>query len=621
MSKFYITTPIYYVNDKPHIGHAYTTILADVLARYYRDSSEDVFFLTGLDEHGQKVQQAADARGVEPPEHCDEMAPRFQELWKKLHISNDDFIRTTEDRHVKVVQDILQTVFDSGDVYEDEYEGLYSVSEERFITEREAESGEFRDIKKLKEKNYFFRMSNYQKELISHIHANPQFIQPEHRKNEVLGFLKQPLGDLCISRPKSRLSWGIDLPFDSDYITYVWFDALINYVTATGYGVDGESYEKWWPCEYHLIGKDILTTHAVYWPTMLMSAGMPLPKSIFAHGWWLSGESKMSKSLGNVVNPLDLIEEYGVDPVRYYLMREMVLGQDANFTLESFVKRYNSDLANDLGNLVGRVTTLIGRHFGGTIPESSEPSERETELRNASEALSKVIPDHISSMRLSEAVEETMQLVRAINRYMERTEPWKLVKSDLERAGTVLYTAAESLRQALVMLRPIMPARTEKVLRMIGVETDTAQEPLKEGLPLGDFEIPFPKIELPAADEEQNETEESDMSEGRISIEDFAKVDLRTAVVTAAEKVEGADKLLKLQIQVGEEERQIVAGIAEHYTPEALVGQTIAIVANLKPAVIRGVESNGMLLAASGDDSVVVVTVDDPEVGSGIRIS
>ena len=285
------------------------------------------------------------------------------------------------------------------------------------------------------------------------------------------------------------------------------------------------------------------------------------------------------------------------------------------------MKRYNSDLANDLGNLVGRVTTLIGRHFGGTIPESSEPSERETELRNASEALSKVIPDHISSMRLSEAVEETMQLVRAINRYMERTEPWKLVKSDLERAGTVLYTAAESLRQALVMLRPIMPARTEKVLRMIGVEADTARKPLEKGLPLGDFEIPFPKIELPEADEEQSETEESNMSDGKISIEDFAKVDLRTAVVTAAEKVEGADKLLKLQIRVGEEERQIVAGIAEHYSPEELVGKTIAIVANLKPAVIRGVESNGMLLAASGDDSVVVVTVEDPEVGSGVRIS
>ncbi|MEE2876793.1 MAG: methionine--tRNA ligase [Candidatus Neomarinimicrobiota bacterium] len=621
MSKFYLTTPIYYVNDKPHIGHAYTTILADVLARYHRDSGEDVFLLTGLDEHGQKVQQVAEERGVDPQAHCDEMAPRFLDLWEKLHISNDDFIRTTEKRHVKVVQDILQTVFDNGDVYEDEYEGLYSVSEERFITEKEAESGEFRDIKKLKEKNYFFRMSKYQDALIDHIQANPHFIQPEHRKNEVLGFLKQPLGDLCISRPKSRLNWGIDLPFDRDYITYVWFDALINYVTAAGYGVDNTSYEKWWPCEYHLIGKDILITHSVYWPTMLMSVGMPMPKSIFAHGWWLSGESKMSKSLGNVVNPLDLIEEYGVDPVRYYLMREMVLGQDASFTMESFVKRYNSDLANDLGNLVGRITTLIGRHFESSIPKNGQPTEREAQLSDAGEALSKIIPDHISSMRLSEAVEETMQFIRAINRYMERSEPWKLVKKDLQRAGTVLYTAADSLRKALVLLGPIMPVRTEKVLKMMGVDSETANESLKEGLSLGDFEIPFPKIELLEVDEKPNETEELNMSEGKIGIEDFAKVDLRTAVVKAAEKVEGADKLLKLQLQVGQEERQIVAGIAEHYSPDEMVGKTIAIVANLKPAFIRGVESNGMLLAASSDASVVVVTVDDPEIGSGVRIS
>jgi len=331
--KFYITTPIYYVNDKPHIGHAYTTILADVLARYHRAEGNEVFFLTGLDEHGQKVQQAAEKRGVAPKEHCNTMAPRFLELWEKLHISNDDFIRTTEERHVKVVQSILRMVYENGDIYEDEYEGLYSVSEERFITEKEAESGEFRDIKKLKEKNYFFKMSAYQQPLIDHINRHPDFIQPVHRKNEILGFLRKPLGDLCISRPKTRLSWGIDLPFDKDYVTYVWFDALINYVTATGFGTDDHRYKKWWPCEYHLIGKDILTTHAVYWPTMLMSAKMPLPKSIFAHGWWLSGESKMSKSLGNVVNPLDLIEKFGVDPVRYYLMREMVLGQDASFTI------------------------------------------------------------------------------------------------------------------------------------------------------------------------------------------------------------------------------------------------------------------------------------------------
>jgi len=329
---FYITTPIYYVNDKPHIGHAYTTILADVLARFHRNIGYDTFFLTGLDEHGQKVQQAAVERNVDPQQHCDKMAPQFIELWEKLHISNDDFIRTTEPRHKQVVQEFLQQVFDKGDIYKDEYKGLYSVSEERFITEKEAESGQFHDIKELQEKNYFFKMSDYQSQLIEYIEEHETFIQPKHRKNEILGFLRRPLSDLCISRPKSRLNWGIELPFDEDYVTYVWFDALINYVTATGYGTEDSSFKKWWPANYHLIGKDILTTHAVYWPTMLISAGLPLPKSIFAHGWWLSGESKMSKSVGNVINPLDLIEEYGVDPVRYYLMREMVLGQDANFT-------------------------------------------------------------------------------------------------------------------------------------------------------------------------------------------------------------------------------------------------------------------------------------------------
>ena len=622
MSKFYITTPIYYVNDKPHIGHAYTTILADVLSRYHRAGGEEVFFLTGLDEHGQKVQQAAEKRGVAPKQHCDEMAPRFLELWEKLHISNDDFIRTTEDRHAKVVQDILQMVHDNGDVYEDEYEGLYSVSEERFITEKESETGEFRDIKKLKEKNYFFRMSNYQRALIDHINDNPDFIQPKHRKNEVLGFLKQPLGDLCISRPKSRLNWGIDLPFDTDYVTYVWFDALINYVTATGFGTDNESYNKWWPCEYHLIGKDILTTHTVYWPTMLMSAKLPLPKSIFAHGWWLSGESKMSKSLGNVVNPLDLIEEYGVDPVRYYLMREMVLGQDASFTMESFIRRYNSDLANDLGNLVGRVSTLIDRHFDGVVPPKGDLTDAEAELSEKADSISDLVTDNISNMRLSEAVEETLQFVRAINRYMEQMAPWKLVKSDTGRAGTVLYTATDCLRQAVALLQPIMPARCKKILHMLGLSMASAKECLEAGKPLGDFEIPFPKIELPDKDlDKVKDEKENVMSDGKISIDDFAKVDLRTAVVTAAEKVEGADKLLKLQLEVGGETRQIVAGIAEHYAPEDLVGKTIVVVANLEPAVIRGVESNGMLLAASSDDSVVVVTVDDTKVGSGIRIS
>ena len=449
MSKFYISTPIYYVNDKPHIGHAYTTILADVLSRYHRESGDDVFFLTGLDEHGQKVQQAAAEKKISPKSHCDEMAPRFINLWKDLHISNDDFIRTTETRHVKVVQSILKKVYENNDIYEDEYEGFYSVSEERFITDKEANSGDFRDIKRIKEKNYFFKMSNYQESLIDHINKNPSFIQPVHRKNEVLGFLKQPLGDLCISRPKSRLSWGIELPFDEKYVTYVWFDALINYVTATGYGTDDNSYNNWWPCSCHLIGKDILTTHAVYWPTILMSAGIPLPQSIFAHGWWLSGKSKMSKSIGNVVNPLDLIKDYGVDSVRYYLMREMVLGQDASFTMESFIKRYNSDLANDLGNLVGRITTLIERHFAGCIPEGLGLEQAEKDLIKSSDELHDVVSKNISLMRLSEAVEEIMQFVRSINRYMERSEPWKLAKNNIDKAGTVLFVATYSLANVL----------------------------------------------------------------------------------------------------------------------------------------------------------------------------
>ena len=463
-NSFYISTPIYYVNDKPHIGHAYTTILADVIARFYRQLNYDTFFLTGLDEHGQKVQEAASNRKVAPQDHCNEMAPRFTELWEKLHISNDDFIRTTEERHKKVVQEFLQLVFDKGDIYKDEYTGLYSVSEERFITEKEAESGIFRDIKELKEINYFFKMSNFQTQLIDHIENNNNFIQPAHRKNEILGFLKQPLSDLCISRPKSRLNWGIELPFDDEYVTYVWFDALINYLTATGYGEDDLSYNKWWPADCHLIGKDILTTHAVYWPTMLLSAGIPLPKTIFAHGWWLSDSSKMSKSVGNVVNPLDLIEEYGVDPVRYYLMREMVLGQDANFTMESFIKRYNSDLANDYGNLLNRVSTLIKKNYDGLIPDKGEQTSSEEEIIKSAEALLNGMSNKIKEMKINDSIEDIMKFVRSINKYMEEQKPWKLVKEDKVGAGTVLYTAGESMRVATILLSPVMPNRCAEVL-------------------------------------------------------------------------------------------------------------------------------------------------------------
>ena len=494
-NSFYISTPIYYVNDKPHIGHAYTTILADVIARFYRQLNYDTFFLTGLDEHGQKVQEAASNRKVEPQDHCNEMAPRFTELWEKLHISNDDFIRTTEERHKKVVQEFLQLVFDKGDIYKDEYTGLYSVSEERFITEKEAESGIFRDIKELKEINYFFKMSNFQTRLIEHIENNNNFIQPAHRKNEILGFLKQPLSDLCISRPKSRLNWGIELPFDDEYVTYVWFDALINYLTATGYGEDDLSYNKWWPADCHLIGKDILTTHAVYWPTMLLSAGIPLPKTIFAHGWWLSDSSKMSRSVGNVVNPLDLIEEYGVDPVRYYLMREMVLGQDANFTMESFIKRYNSDLANDYGNLLNRVSTLIKKNYDGLIPDKGEQTSSEEEIIKSAEALLNGMSNKIKEMKINDSIEDIMKFVRSINKYMEEQKPWKLVKEDKVGAGTVLYTAGESMRVATILLSPVMPNRCAEVLHTFNSGKSLEWGGLKPGVKLNDHETLFPRIQ------------------------------------------------------------------------------------------------------------------------------
>ena len=621
MKTFYLTTPIYYVNDKPHIGHAYTTILADVLTRFHRNSGEDVFFLTGLDEHGQKVQQAAEKHGVDPQKHCNEMAPRFLKLWENLHIQNDDFIRTTEKRHVDVVQHILQKVYDKGDIYEDEYEGLYSVSEERFITEKEADSGEFRDIKELKEKNYFFRMSNYQQALIDHIKNNSDFIQPKHRKNEVLGFLKQPLEDLCISRPKSRLGWGIELPFDSDYVTYVWFDALINYITAPGYNVNEENFNKYWPANYHLIGKDILTTHSVYWPTMLMSANIPLPQAIFAHGWWLIGESKMSKSLGNVVDPLGLIEEYGVDPVRYYLMREMVLGQDASFTIESFIKRYNSDLANDFGNLLSRISNLLKKFFDSRIPQDEDDSSEGLDVKSKAVETVAIVRGKIDVMRVNEAIEIILQFVRSINKYIETKAPWKLAKEEPEIAGKVLFTAAEALRVSAILLSPIMPNRTQTVLETLGAtESGLDWGGLTSGIEIKLHDPLFPRINIKKLENSVENHGKKEELENVITFDEFQNVELKTAKILKAEKVEGADKLLKLQIKVGDEQRQIVSGIAQFYPPEELVEKMIVVVTNLKPATIFGIESNGMLLAAKNGKTLTLMTIDSEKVSSGMRI-
>ena len=463
MQKYFLTTPIYYVNDKPHIGHAYTTILADTISRYRKLVGDTSFFLTGLDEHGLKVQQAAEKNSKSPQDHCDGMTPAFLNLWKELNIDYDDFIRTTEQRHIEVVQHILSEVNNSGDIYIDEYEGWYSVSEERFITEKEVDSGQFGDVKKLKEKNYFFKMSKYQEELINKIQNDELKIQPESRKNEVLSFLKNNLSDLCISRPKSRLEWGIELPFDKDYVTYVWFDALINYISSIGFSKDSDKFKECWPADVHLIGKDILTTHAVYWPTMLMSIGLPLPKRIFAHGWWLTDSKKMSKSLGNVVSPLALIDDFGVDAVRYYLMSDMVLGMDATFSSQSFEKKYNSDLANDFGNLVSRISKLIENNFDSKIPNFSS---NESDLSKNYEHIK--LNNNLEELKIDKIINDIMNFVRSINIYMEKNEPWKLVKVDKEKAGNVLYHCAESLRLAATLLSPIMPKKTEKILENLG---------------------------------------------------------------------------------------------------------------------------------------------------------
>ncbi|MCH8327975.1 MAG: methionine--tRNA ligase, partial [Candidatus Marinimicrobia bacterium] len=470
MQNFYLTTPIYYVNDQPHLGHAYTTILADVLARYHRAIGDEVFFLTGTDEHGLKVQQAAEARGTSEQEHTDEYVKRFQNLWDRLYISNNDFIRTTEPRHKQVVQHLLQLLYDKGELYLDSYEGLYSVSEERFVTEKEAESGNFKQIERIHEKNWFFKMSAYQERLIDHINANPKFIQPESRRNEVLGFLRQPLKDLCISRPKSRLKWGVEIPFDTDYVTYVWFDALTNYISAIGYSKDDELFNQWWPVNYHLIGKDILTNHAVYWPTMLMAAGIELPQTIYAHGWWMMGKDKMSKSSGNAIQPLDLIEHVGIDPVRYYLMREMVLGSDAVFTPEHFMRRYNADLANDLGNLTNRISKFIWRHFDERVPPPQPPDDATAQesLKQFAAEVVKRVPQQIHAMKLHEAIESAMELVRKVNVYLEICQPWKQIKEDPAQAGNTMYQAAEGLRIAAQLLAPVMPSRTDNIRAMIG---------------------------------------------------------------------------------------------------------------------------------------------------------
>ncbi len=651
-SKYYVTTPIYYVNDKPHIGHSYTTILADVLANYHRLLDVPTHFLTGTDEHGQKVQQAADANGITPQQQCDQTVVRFQELWKRLEITHDDFIRTTEPRHKKIVQQILKELFDRDEIYKAEYEGWYCVGCERFFTEKDLVDGNCpecgRKVDSIVETNYFFRMGKYQDWLIDYIENNPGFIQPAFRANETLGFLKnKELQDLCISRPKSRLAWGIELPFDTDFVTYVWFDALINYISAIGFKSDDEQFNKWWPCSCQLIGKDILTTHTVYWPTMLKAMGVEMPQSIFAHGWWLTGRTKMSKSLGNVVNPMDMIDNYGVDAFRYFLIAEMTLGQDASFTEEAFVKRYNSDLANDLGNVANRVLNMISRYCGDKMPSPADggfDTALDDALWQEAVTAAKEMGPMIDSMKLDSSVGLVMAVVRKINVYLQERAPWSLAKQEGTEAEVAhcLYTAAECLRVCAALLYPVMPEKMLALRTALGMaDAKPHIGKLTEfGVLISGSEISqpgalFPRIEAKKVDEASSSVAKEKKPEkkkgksgqagkpapqdGIITFDQVMAVKLKTAVVLEAEKIEGADKLLKLQVDLGEEKRQLVAGIALHYKPEELVGKTIVVVANLKPAKLRGVKSEGMLLAASIGDNLKLVTVEG-DLGPGAAV-
>ena len=614
---FYITTPIYYVNGKPHIGTAYTSVLADTCARYRRLLGAESYMLTGTDEHGQKVQQAADARGLAPLAHCDDLHVAFKELLTGLHVDNQDFIRTTEPRHVSVVQAVLQKLWDAGDIYARDYEGWYSTSVERFWTEKDLvdgrcpESGD--EVKKIKERNYFFKMSKYEGKLRDHIQANPDFLRPAHRANEVLGFLDKGLEDLCISRPKSRLAWGIEIPFAPDYVTYVWFDALLNYVSAIEYGGESDAFDRWWPHCHHLIGKDILTTHAVYWTTMLLAMEVPLPKSIIAHGWWMLSDAKMGKSVGNAIDPLDLREIYGADVIRYFLMRDMVIGLDAEFTQEALVRRNNSDLANDLGNLARRAAGLVDRYFDGKVPDrGGDPGDDEAPVLEALNGLKDQLPGLIEEFKIHAAIEETLQLVRRLNKYMSDTAPYKTIKTDAVAAGRSLYTVLEGLRHAATLLSPVMPEKMRELLAGIGADPEPvtlgelswgALEPgssvnMQQGLfPRAEIQEPEAPAE-PAPAEKNEEAEAMDT----ISFDDFLKVDLRVATVLTCEKVEGADRLLRFEVDLGAEKRQVVSGIAEHFAPESLVGRQVVMVVNLAPRKIRKIESQGMLLTAEDAD-------------------
>ncbi len=641
-STFYITTPIYYVNARPHLGHAYSTIVADTMRRFHALKGEETWFLTGTDEHGDKIVKAAAAAGKTPKEFVDSISGQFQALWPLLGVKNDQFIRTTDPDHVERVQHFLQRVYDNGDIYFGEHSGHYCTGCERFYTEKELENGlcpqhqtkpEF-----IQEKNYFFRMSKYLPWLADHIRSNPDFIRPERYRNEALAMIESgALEDLCISRPKSRLEWGIELPFDKDYVCYVWFDALLNYVSALGWP-DGENYAKFWPGE-HLVAKDILKPHGVFWPTMLKSAGLPLYRHLNVHGYWLVKDTKMSKSLGNVVEPARMAERYGLDAFRYFLLRDMQFGSDASFSEEALITRFNADLANDLGNLFSRVLSMNAKYFAGRIPEAGKLEDDDRVLVELAENALANYDQLFDNIRFAQALDSLWELVRALNKYVDSQAPWTLFKQgNMERLGTVIRIMLEAMRKVALCLWPVMPGTSATLMEQLGQPLPASERfgvapdhnPVEEagkwalletGAQIASASNLFPRLDIPEEmKEEKNKAKQgkapqkaapapAEAPAGLAEFADFQKLELKVGTVLECTRVPKADKLLCFRIDLGESEpRQILSGIAEYFEPETLVGKQVCVVANLAPRKIRGLVSSGMILTAESEGKLTLLT-------------